>query len=277
LLRNVNEERLATFACRPSDGEYPRVRRLADRFGEAAASCTSMTALRALLADASGELGFRWFALLHHASLRDLSDRYVRIDNYPEAWAAEFIGSGLYRDDPVHRASRRASRGFEWSALGRLTRLGRKETWILERSRRFGLGDGMTVPVNVPGEPGGSCSFAVGRGGELPRQRLQCAELVGVHAFAAARRLLGQPSLPARPRLSRRELQCLRLAAAGKTDAEIAIVLGISTETARQYGKRARAAYDVVTRTQLVVLGLRDDWISFDEALDPRGLDPSGD
>jgi hypothetical protein len=32
---------------------------------------------------------------------------------------------------------------------------------------------------------------------------------------------------------------------------------------------------DVVSRTQLVVLELRDDWISFDEALDPRGFDPS--
>jgi LuxR family quorum-sensing system transcriptional regulator CciR len=251
------------------------VKRLVDRFGEAAACCASMSALRALLADASAELGFRWFALLHHASLRDLSRRYVRIDNYPEAWTAEFIGGAFYRDDPVHSASRRAGRAFAWSELARLTTLGRKQTWILERSRRFGLGDGMTVPVNVPGEPGGSCSFAMRPGAELPRQRLHCAELIGVHAFAAARRLLGRPRLAVRPHLNRRELQCLRLAAAGKTDMEIGIILGISTETVRQYVKRARAAYDVVTRTQLVVLGLRDDWISFDEALDARGLDPS--
>src|SRR3954462_9889898 len=131
----------------------------------------------------------------------------------------------------------------------------------------------MTVPVNVPGEPGGSCSVAVRRGAELPRQRLQCAELIGVHAFAAARRLLGRPRLSSAPHLSGRELQCLRLVAAGKTDMEIAIILGISSETARQYVKRARAAYDVVSRTQLVVLGLRDDRISFDEAIDPRAPD----
>jgi LuxR family quorum-sensing system transcriptional regulator CciR len=234
-----------------------------------------MSDLHALLSDASTELGFRYFALLHHASLRDLSRRYVRIDNYPKGWAAEFIGSALYRHDPVHRASRRASRAFEWSELGRLTVLGRREKAILERSRRFGLGEGMTVPVNVPGEPGGSCSFAVRRGTELPRQRLQCAELIGFHAFAAARRLLGARRQSSTPHLSRRELQCLRLAAAGKTDMEIALILGISGETARQYVKRARAAYDVVSRTQLVVLGLRDDLISFDEALDPRGFDPS--
>jgi hypothetical protein len=43
-----------------------------------------------------------------------------------------------------------------------------------------------------------------------------------------------------------------------------------------QIGASARAGrYDVVSRTPLVVLGLRDDWISFDEALDPRGFDPS--
>jgi hypothetical protein len=53
------------------------------------------------------------------------------------------------------------------------------------------------------------------------------------------------------------------------------VILGISGETARQYVKRARDAYDVTSRTQLVVLGLRDDWLSFDEALDARGLDPS--
>jgi len=236
-----------------------------------------MSELRGLLSDASGELGFSYFALLHHASLRGKGRSYIRIDNYPESWAAEFICDALYRHDPVHRASRRASRGFAWRELGRLTNLGRREKWILERSRWFGLGEGMTVPVNVPGEPGGSCSFAVRLGAELPHQRLQCAELVGVHAFAAARRLLGEPCRSSPPHLNRREVQCLRLAAAGKTDPEIAAILGISRETARQYGKRARAAYDVVTRTQLVVLGIRDDWISFDEALDPRSLDLSKD
>ena len=74
-----------------------------------------------------------------------------------------------------------------------------------------------------------------------------------------------------RPRLSRRELQCLRLVALGKTDWEIAWVLGLSIHTARQYVKRARAAYDTVSRTQLVVYGLRDAWISFEDAIRPDG------
>jgi LuxR family quorum-sensing system transcriptional regulator CciR len=85
-----------------------------------------------------------------------------------------------------------------------------------------------------------------------------------------ARRLANLPAATARPRLSRRELQCLRLVAAGKTDWEIGRILGIATETARQYVKHARHAYDAVSRAQLVELGLRDNWLSFEDALDPR-------
>jgi LuxR family quorum-sensing system transcriptional regulator CciR len=108
-------------------------------------------------------------------------------------------------------------------------------------------------------------------GKALPERRLQCAELIGVHAFRTARRLHGLAAGSRVPRLSRRERQCLRLVAAGKTDWEIAAILGISVETARQYVKSARAAYDVVSRAQLVACGLRDALLSYDEAIPPDG------
>ena len=222
------------------------------------------------MSEVSGELGFDYFALLHHASLRCPRTGFIRLDNYPAGWVAELVGRGWLSHDPVHLASRRASTGFAWTELELLIRVGREQRQILERSREFGLGAGVTVPVNVPGEPSGSCSFAVRAGIALPRERLLCAELIGAHAFGAARRLANYPSRAQRPRLSRREVQCLRLVAGGKTDWEIAVILGISAETARQYVKRARRAYDAVTRAQLVTFGLRDDWFAFDEALDLR-------
>jgi LuxR family quorum-sensing system transcriptional regulator CciR len=52
--------------------------------------------------------------------------------------------------------------------------------------------------------------------------------------------------------------------ARGKSDWEIALILGISVETVRQYVKRARAAYEAVSRAQLAVLAFEDDWISRD-------------
>jgi LuxR family quorum-sensing system transcriptional regulator CciR len=243
------------------------MKRLSDRFAEAARSAAGLAELGRLLADATDELGFDHFALLDHASLGDAGAGLVRIHNYPASWVEEIVTHGLAPDDPVHLASRRTNIAFRWHELGRLIRLEPRHHAILASSRRFGLGHGLTVPANVPGEPSASCSFAMRVGRGMPRGRLQCAELVGAYALSAARRL--RPAR-ARPHLSRREIQCLQLVARGKTDWEIARVLGISEHTARQYVKRARAAYGTVSRTQLAVHGLRDAWISFDEAIPPQ-------
>lgn len=246
------------------------MRRLSDGFAEAAQSCPDVAQLGTMLGDIARELGFHYFALLDHASLSGAGAGLLRIDNYPEDWVEELVSRGYAKDDPVHLASRRTNVGFGWCELGSLIKLERRHTKILARSRRFGLGPGLTVPANVPGEPSASCSFAVRAGSEMPAVRLHCAELIGAHALRAARRL--RPAAArSPPHLSPRELQCLRLVALGKTDWEIARILGLSPHTARQYVKRARGAYDVVSRAQLVACGLRDALVSFDEAIPPDG------
>lgn len=245
--------------------------RLSDLFEEQASGCTSPGDLRLLLEEVTKELGFQHFALLHHQGVRSRSDRLIRLDNYPGAWKDELLTRHDVAADPVHLASLRTNAGFRWDELGEFLRLSSSQRHILERSRHHGLGPGFTVPANIPGEPSGSCSFAVGSSRPLPDRRLMCAELIGVHAFRAARRIYGFAAAGAVPRLSRRERQCLRLVAAGKTDWEIALILSISIETVHQYVKRARAAYDVVSRAQLVACGLRDALVSFDEAIPPHG------
>jgi len=244
--------------------------RLIDQFDSMARQCDSQSALGQILADVTRELGFDHFALLHHASLRRSRPRLVRIDTYPDGWAEELVARGHATDDPVHLASGRTNTGFCWDELGALISLSRDHLDILARSARFGIGHGYTVPANIPGEPAGSCSFAVRTGRTLPRSRLLCAEQIGAHAFRAARRLNGYPA-GLHPHLSRRQRQCLQLLASGKTDWEMSRILGLSVETVHEYVKSARAAYDVVSRTQLVVCGLRDAWISFDDAIPPSG------
>lgn len=247
------------------------MRRLSDCFAEAAETCADLPQLGTLLGDVALELGFHDFALVDHASLTAASAGLVRLDNYPESWVREMVESGYAADDPVHLASRRSNTGFFWRELDSLMILDRHHRRILARSRRHGLGTGFTVPANVPGEPSASCSFALRLGCEIPARRRSCAELVGAYALRAARRLRARLAQPPRPRLSRREVECLRLVAMGKTDWEISRILGLSAETVHQYVKRARAAYDTVSRTQLAIYGLRDSWISFDEAIPPDG------
>ena len=244
--------------------------RLTDQFEARAARCFTARDLATCLGDAARELGFDYFALLHHASLATRKRSLIRMDTYPQGWETELAANRLLGADPVHHASVRTNIGFAWSELPELVPMGPRQREVLERSRRFDIGDGFTVPANVPGEPSGSCSFAVRVGNRLPVERLRCAEQIGAHAFGAARRIHNYPGTAGCPRLSRRERQCVRLLAAGKTDWEIASILGISVETAHQYVKRARAAYDVVSRAQLVACALRDALVTFDEAIPPN-------
>jgi LuxR family quorum-sensing system transcriptional regulator CciR len=248
---------------------------LIDDFDAGVRRCASLAELGTLLAEATRALGFDHFALLHHAGLARAAAGagagLIRMDSYPAGWVQELAAKGFAADDPVHLASGRTNLGFSWEQLGSLVPLTGRHREILERGRRHGIAAGFTVPANVPGEPPGSCSFAVRRGRALPKRHLLCAELIGAHAFGAARRLHGLPAASCRPRLSRREQECLRLVAAGKSDWEIGRILGIAEATARQYVKRARAAYDVATRTQLVVHGLRDAWIGFGDTIPPNG------
>lgn len=246
------------------------MKRLVDRFAVAANDCISLPELGRMLGDVCLELGFAHFALLHHASLSTSDSHLIRIDNYPGEWVEELTGTGLVAEDPVHLASRRTNAGFAWAELGAIVVLGTPQRAILEQSRRFGFDQGFTVPVNVPGEPSGSCSFAMRQGRALPTERLLCAELVGSHAFRAARRINRWSSRVERPHLSPRELQCLRLVALGKTDWEIARILGLSPETVRTYVKHARARYGVASRTQLAIHALHDAQISFDDAIPRR-------
>ncbi|WP_114954983.1 LuxR family transcriptional regulator [Sphingosinicella terrae] len=221
--------------------------------------------LRTILAEITRELGFRHFALTHHVDLRRSSEPAIRIHNYPEEWERYYDRKLLGRTDPVHRACQTTLVGFTWSQLPKMIPLTRMDRALLDAAARQGLEEGYTVPAHVPGEVNGSCSFATARGRPLSAEHFATAQLVGAFAFEAARRLVKRDHQkradPAR--FSDRERDCLIWVARGKSDSEIATILGISTETVHQYVKQARANYDAVSRSQLVAHALFSGTISF--------------
>jgi LuxR family quorum-sensing system transcriptional regulator CciR len=233
------------------------------------AAATNEGELKAILLQASQGLGFAYFALTHHLDVRHGSKAPLRLHNYPADWEHYFDEHGLGGVDPVHRASQRTGVGFAWSELPRLIALTPRDRTILAEAARHGIGDGFTVPAHVPGRANGSCSFAVRPGETLPAEHLAAMQLIGCYAFEAARKIGSQhDTIPPAPRhVSRRQRDCLIWVARGKSDADIAVILGLSPDTVHQYVKEARAAYDVVTRSQLVAHALFSGTISFLDVL----------
>ena len=225
--------------------------------------------LRQLLEDVTFEFGFRYFALVHHVDLRRQSPDAFRLENYPQAWSSHFVEKGLYAEDPIHRACLRSNIGFTWAEVPRKIPITTRQRSILEQAAKHGLGEGYTVPANIPGETSGSCSFATKSGIALPTENLLMADLIGRFAFQTARNLNQDSSAAPRPGpyLTPRQRDCLLLVAQGKTDWEIGRILNLSEETVGQHLDTARERYGVTTRAQLVIHAIFDGQISFTEAM----------
>lgn len=227
------------------------------------AELTTPTGLAALLDDITRDLHFRYWALTHHVDIRSHPDRAIRLSNYPGEWAEYYDAHNLSLSDPVHRASHMTSLGFAWSRIPELIPLTPRDREILDRGGTNGIGDGFTVPAHVPGESRGSCSFANPAGTPLPEADLPLAQLIGTLAFEAARRLWRVRPTASRPALTDRQRECLIWVARGKTDWEIAKILGVTHHTVVMHLKHARDRFGGGKRTSLVAQALYDSSISF--------------
>jgi LuxR family transcriptional regulator, quorum-sensing system regulator CciR len=223
-------------------------------------------ALAGALADVSRDLGFRYFALTHHVDVRRSSEA-IRIHNYPDGWAEWFDEQSLGASDPVHRASNVTSVGFTWSRLPEMIVLTDKDRQVLDLARSEGIGEGFTVPAHVPGEAHGSCSFACAAGDPFLDRNLSLLQLVGSFAFEAARRMRRDRFSQGPVQLTDRQRECVIWAARGKSDWEIARILGISDQTVIEHLKHARERYGVGRRTLLAVHALFDGTIGFLDVL----------
>jgi LuxR family quorum-sensing system transcriptional regulator CciR len=203
-----------------------------------------------------------------------LTGTVKEIGNYPEAWMATVKAREYISDDPVLMACQTSAAGFRWSNVPTLISLSKRQEHILSGAARAGLGDGFTIPVHIPGECAGSCSFAVRVGRSLREAALPMAQYIGCFAFEAARRLVREPTTHTRvrersvsPGLTSRQLDCVVLVARGKSDGDAAQLLGISAETVHQHIETAKQRFGVATRTQLVVRTLFDNQLAFQDVI----------
>jgi LuxR family quorum-sensing system transcriptional regulator CciR len=244
-----------------------------DTFISATKRVRNARELEQIVANISNEMGFDYYALIHHVDLAPMNDDLTHMDqgnllaltNYPPEWIAVYVARNIVVNDPIHLASHRTSVGFRWDEVNKLINVTSAHRLIRNDTLKAGLDQGFTVPANIPGEANGSCSFAMRAGRSLPEGRLPMAQLIGAYAFQAARDLVLRQrdtgELRRKTALPQRQLECILLVAKGYNDRKIAEKLSISEETVKWYLKEARATYGVSKRVQLVMHAIYDGQI----------------
>ena len=218
---------------------------------------------------AAGELGFNRLALVHASWFIRPGSRLIFHHNFGE-WGDIFLAREYYRHDPALLISQRTNRPFTWNDMRRDLSPDPKQARILSEAGRHGLRVGLTVPVSVPTEPSGCCTFATDAN-ELPAAALcRAAAWIADEAFAEARRLHGYP-VPIEatevPHVSARRLECMRWAVIGRTDAQIALIMNLRITTVRSYMRDLRRTFGVCSRVELARAAQRAGFIGLDDAI----------
>ncbi len=159
---------------------------------------------------------------------------------------------------PLVHAARACAEPFFYSA-------GRFATWrscpaievfSYEKMETAALGAAIVAPVYLPGGAIGAIVWA-SPDASLDVEAIFAARAENLHALAL--RLLaayheahGTEASAPPVRLTRREIQCLKWAAAGKTDAEIADIVQISLPTVRFHVTNAARKLEVAGRSQAI-------------------------
>lgn len=214
------------------------------------------------------KFGFRHFALLSHVDLAAPPEGAVRIVHYPPDWQAHSLNQRYYADDPVLLTAQRLALPFTWEEIPRHIELTQRQRTILAEARLAGLPNGYTVPIHIPGQISGSCTF-VFEPGTIDPACFPAAHYVGIYAFNAALKLAGrETAMPdGRIRLTNRQRECLSLAARGKSDWSIGQLLRLSQQTVHMHIELAKKRYNVSSRVEAVVRALFDGELAFADIL----------
>ena len=245
--------------------------RFAQEFGASLFDIETANELKDALRQASKRMGFDHFALSLEARTSDDADNQMLLHDYPDEWAKVYTSFDLAGRDPVRRACDKAFGGFTWEAIGQLIPMTRGDRQMLAVGRECGIGDGFTIPRHLPRMARGTFTFAVAPDRRLPHRWLVAAEYLGTLALTSALHISGMAQPVALPRLSDRQRECLLWVARGKTAAETAIILGISTETVIQHLKMARERYEVHCSQSLILAAMFDGLIGFGDVFKWQG------
>ena len=172
-------------------------------------------------------------------------------------WRSRYMEAGLACHDDVMRAGLETTAPITWSGFRSETSVRAGQQQIFDEAGEFGIRDGAVFPLH---ELDGSLSmvsmFAPDR---LPHdmKTLAALHMLAIYYSIAVRRIRGilkpKAAEPARPVLTARQRECLQWVRAGKSDWEIAKILGLSQHTVVEHLDQARKRLGVRTRTQAVI------------------------
>lgn len=178
---------------------------------------------------------------------------------YPADWIAKY-NEGLGIHDPIVSFSMETARIFRWGEVGQHRPLGKDSLSFLDELSRSSMTDGLALPTYGRAQRVGY--FGIGQ--TRDETILEHCDVLRLHAVAQrAHARLDEFAEAERPvtALSPREREILHWIARGKSNNDLATILGISAATVATYLQRVFAKLGTADRVTAVVIAAKQGLI----------------
>ena len=212
-----------------------------------------MDAMGALLK----EHGFEYHCVSFLAAGTETLEDVLLSNRLPEGWLKLYIEREYVHDDPAFRYAKTVVRPFRWFKESPYDpEREPRAAEVVQRARDFGILDGFLIPVASTAGRMGQIWFG-GRTLDLPERQLPALHLMAIYAFDRILKLHGSPARH-QARLTPREREILTWVANGRLTWEISEALHISSRTVKEHIKHLCLKLGAVSRTQAVMIAVRD-------------------
>ncbi|GAA0685248.1 LuxR family transcriptional regulator [Marinobacterium maritimum] len=196
--------------------------------------------------------------LTDHPSL-GLPKLHGLASSYPEDWMKYYLEKEYLRIDPVVQEVLKLGRPCFWNDILAGTDLSEDAKRLIHEGADAGLRSGISFPmVSLAGEIAG---FAIARSDPGPAKNdydlMARLYLLGTFFHETYRTMYQQQKHVEMPGLTAREHDVLLWAAEGKTDQEIAIILGITFHTVRFHWRQIFRKLNVNGRSYAITKAIR--------------------
>lgn len=203
--------------------------------------------------------GFEHFVVMRAPAAGEPIESAILLSRLPKGWEQVYSEGAFLEHDPVYRHCQIARDAFVWSQAPQEAVGARPGPDVMSAARRYGMNDGICLPVRGISGVEGCASLSGGAPDLNPRVR-PLAHFVAAHAYMRCRQLWNRDS--ERRLLSPREREVLTWAARGYSACRTATLLGIAERTVTAHVVSACDKLRAANKTAAVAQALQRGLIS---------------
>ena len=195
----------------------------------------------------SSQFGFDYFVALSLCDLANPPEDVVWIDQAPKGWDEVYIKNDFQSVDPYFEAAVKQRLPFVWSKrldiVDRTKGVTQAAHDMLDEAATYGYGDGISIPMVIPGTHRG-CVSLTGERPDLSEWPRHTIHLMGIYFFESCLRINKAALRDWKAKefigLTEQEKHTLRLLGNGHNASNISEILKVSEPTVRYYIQRAK-------------------------------------